>query len=303
MAMKRIFTLALTIALCGLLSSCKKPISGQVFVVTGAGVNFPLGAVQVEVISAKDADDFMRQRQAEIHSKAYTLQDAYNETKTNRGIASLAESQTRMAMTTAEHDELYTNDPQYIALWQERAKNLQTEETLGNAMYYLRTHYSQSVYTLSPAERQRQSTAQNAIRQDSAKAELLHERDMEIVRESEAISKNFLTPFWQAHSKAADALEQAQAKFNDAATALKNFPTANDYFNGFTPVPIETIVTDAEGNFTIQNPKAGAKVLAKAQRETLDSVETYFWLIDLPAKGEKFILSNNNMFTIPANSP
>jgi hypothetical protein len=76
-----------------------------------------------------------------------------------------------------------------------------------------------------------------------------------------------------------------------------------DYFGDFSPKQNETIVTDAEGNFIIQNPKAGAKVFAKAQRQTLDSVEKYFWLVDIPATGGKFILSNNNMFTVPTNSP
>lgn len=94
-------------------------------------------------------------------------------------------------------------------------------------------------------------------------------------------------------------LKLAQTKLNDAATALKNYPTANDYFGGFFPTPIETTETDVEGDFTIERPKQTAKVFVKAQRQTMNSVENYFWLVDLPATGDKLILSNNNMFKVP----
>jgi hypothetical protein len=80
--------------------------------------------------------------------------------------------------------------------------------------------------------------------------------------------------------------------------ALKSFPTANDYFAGFFPSPIEASMTDAEGNFTIERPKQPAKVFAKAQRQTSGSSEDYFWLVDLPATGDKLVLSNNNMFSL-----
>ena len=195
--MNRTFALAAITALCGLLSSCSpRPISGQVSVVTQAGANFSLGGVQVEVISARDADDFMAQCQAGIDGKVRALKAAYDEAKKNYDAAARVESQTQTAATKAE-------------------------------------------------------------------------------------------------------LAPAQAKFNAAATALKHFPTANDYFAGFFPSPIETTVTDAEGAFTIDRPKQTAKVFAKAQRQTSDSVENYFWLIDLPATGDKLTLSNNNMFNVP----
>lgn len=97
-------------------------------------------------------------------------------------------------------------------------------------------------------------------------------------------------------------LELARTKFTIAAHALKNFPTANDYFAGFMPVTIETTVTDAEGAFTIDRPKQAAKVFAKAQKQTSDFVETYYWLVDLPATGDKLVLNNDNMFTVPRQS-
>jgi hypothetical protein len=199
--MKRKFTLAAITALCGLLSSCSPgPISGHVSVVTPDGANFSLGAVQVEVISARDADDFMAPCQAEIDRKAGALREAYEHAKTASDAAARIESQTPTAQTKAE-------------------------------------------------------------------------------------------------------LKRAKTELDNAATALKSFPTANDYFAGFFPAPIQTTETDVEGDFTIQRPKQAAKVFAKAQKQAMNSSEQYFWLVDLPATGDTLILSNTNMFTPPGQRP
>jgi hypothetical protein len=200
MATKRRLTLLVMIALSGLLSSCSpKPIFGQVSVVTQAGANATLGAIQIEVISARDADDFMTQCQAEIDRKTRVLKLAYDNAKTARDAAARAETQ---APTAAPKTELAV----------------------------------------------------------------------------------------------------AEKKLDAAATALKSFPTANDYFESFFPSPIETTVADVEGDFTIERPKQPAKLFAKAERQTMGSVENYYWLVDVPATGDKLILGNNNMFTAPRQS-
>jgi hypothetical protein len=199
-AMKQKFTLAVILALCGLLSSCSpRPISGHNSVTSQTGTDFSLGNVQVEVISASDAEDFMTQCQAEIDRKTGVLNTAYKNARTVRDAVARTESQAPTAATKAE-------------------------------------------------------------------------------------------------------LKLAQTKLNDAATALNNYPTANDYFGGFFPTPIETTMTDVEGDFTIDRPKQAAKVFAKAQRQTSGSAENYFWLVDLPETGNKLILNNNNMFTVPRQS-
>lgn len=185
-------------ALCGLLSSCSpRPISGQVSV-TEAGVTYPLGGVEIEVVSAKDADDYMQQCQAQIDGKIRALKRAYDEAKKNYDAAAHAESRTPTAATKTE-------------------------------------------------------------------------------------------------------LALAQTRLAAAATALKKFPTANDYFEGFFPSH-ENTVTDAEGAFAIERPKQAAKVFAKAQRQTSDSVENYYWLVDLPVSGGTLILNNTNMFNVPRQS-
>ncbi len=197
MAMTRRIILPVMIALCGLLSSCSpKPISGHVSVVTQGGANVSLGAVQIEVISAQDADDFMTQCQAEIDRKTLPLVAAYNNAKVASDAAARVASQTR----------------------------------------------------------------------------------------TEAAKAGFAA---------------AEKKLDAAAMALKSSPTANDYFEGFMPSPIETTEADVEGDFIIERPKQPAKVFAKAQRQTSGSVENYYWLVDVPATGDKLILSNDNMFKVP----
>lgn len=189
--------LATLIASCALLSSCKPPpISGHVSVVTPSGANLSLGMVQVAVINAKDADDYMAQCQGAIDAKTRALATACDNAKTDCDSAVRVASQTRTAATKAE-------------------------------------------------------------------------------------------------------LEAAKRKLNAAAAALQNFPTADDYFNGFMPSPIETTMTDVEGDFTIDRPKQAAKIFAKAQRQGSGSVENYFWLVDLPQTGDTLILSNTNMFQAP----
>ncbi|MGH8023977.1 MAG: hypothetical protein ACRED1_10370 [Limisphaerales bacterium] len=198
--MKPTWTLIVMLSLCGLLSSCgPRPVLGRVFITRG-GVTFPLGAVQIEVVSAKDANDFMTQCQAQIDGKIRGLHAAYDTAKAVYDAAARVELQNRTATTEAE-------------------------------------------------------------------------------------------------------LGRAREKLNAAAAALRNFPTAKDYFEGFFPAPIETTMTDAEGGFTIGRPKQAAKVFAKVQKRKQASVENYFWLVDLPAAGNKLILSNRNMFHAPRQGP
>jgi hypothetical protein len=206
--MKQKFALAMMLALCGLLSSCKKPISGQVFVVTEAGLNIPLGAVEIEVVNGKDAANYLNQRQTEIESKTRSLQNAYNEAKTNFDTASQVKSQTQAAVKTAENGQSWTNDTQYIALSNENEKDRRTINNLFTA-YIAGTSYgfgppmpnNAGYRNYVEAEKQTQS---------------LQKRVSEITSECGVIRKQFLTPFQQADSKAFATLEQAQAKLGDA---------------------------------------------------------------------------------------
>jgi hypothetical protein len=167
---------------------------------------------------------------------------------------------------------------------------------MGKAMYYLRSRYSQSVYILSAAQREQQAIAQNAIRQDSATVEKLDERGMEIIREQEAVEAKFLAPLNDAYSQAMIAAQTAQEQLSESEQSLKDILSANNYLEDFSPAAIETSTTDAGGNFVIDTPKEPSKVFVKTQKQVLDSVENYYWLVDLPPQGQKLILSNGNLF-------
>lgn len=100
--MKPTLTLIVTLSLCSLLSSCSPgPIVGGVFIIQG-GVTFPLGAVQIEVISTKDANDFMTQCQAQIDGKIRALHAAYDTAKAACDAAARVELQTRTGTTETE---------------------------------------------------------------------------------------------------------------------------------------------------------------------------------------------------------
>ncbi|MGH7981472.1 MAG: hypothetical protein ACREE6_19000, partial [Limisphaerales bacterium] len=99
--MKQKRTLMALAALCILLWSCSpRRISGQIFI-TEAGVNYALGGVQIEVISAKDANDFLTQCQSEIGAKTRALKTAYMHAKTTYDAAARTASDTPTAAIKA----------------------------------------------------------------------------------------------------------------------------------------------------------------------------------------------------------
>lgn len=71
------------------------------------------------------------------------------------------------------------------------------------------------------------------------------------------------------------------------------------YFLEMLPAPIARTQSDANGEFTLQVPHKGEYALAaRAQRQVLDSVEEYVWLIQMPdeaRKGRKVLLSNETL--------
>lgn len=236
-----------------------KPISGQLFVVTQASLNIPLGAVQIEMVKQKDIDDFMKQRQAEIDSRLQSLQKAYDSAKTECVKAAQDQEQAQTALQ--EKFMAYTNDVQYVALQKERVKvwaAFQAQvKKLGPTLMNMNTFY-ETGYTSQP------------------ELAPLADRMREIDRECVAIRDKNQAPLLRARDYARDTLTLNQNRLDAAATALEQFPTATDYLRDFSPMPVGTTVTDANGNFTIQHPGKGTKVFAKAQRQVLDSEETFF---------------------------
>jgi hypothetical protein len=77
-------------------------------------------------------------------------------------------------------------------------------------------------------------------------------------------------------------------------SSLAVFQTTYFYFDGFEPNPIESCLTDSNGEFSMPNTKRSAKIFAKLVQDK----SGVFWLVDLPADGRKLILNNENIFKI-----
>ena len=154
--------------------------------------------------------------------------------------------------------------------------------------------------TIAPQERQRRDEAYSAAQQDETRCGELREEIQSLNEQLEAFRQNFIEPFRDVQAQTFNQAQDAQATFAKAAAALKNSVGIEDYFTGFSPPPIESTVTDSEGNFSISKSRKNVKIFAKAQREVLDSTEVYYWLVDLPPEGQKLILSNGNLFVPPS---
>jgi hypothetical protein len=92
-------------------------------------------------------------------------------------------------------------------------------------------------------------------------------------------------------------VERTKENLQAATANLAAFQTPYFYLADFSPAALGISLADSGGNFSIQNPKNGVKVFAKLKLE--DSKSGYFWLVDLPTKGQKLILSNGNLFARP----
>jgi hypothetical protein len=72
------------------------------------------------------------------------------------------------------------------------------------------------------------------------------------------------------------------------------------YLSDFYPTYIQKTMTDADGRFSMSYPKNRTfTIYAVGQRNTLNRMEHYTWLVDAPkANQDEFYLSNNNLATV-----
>ena len=98
-------------------------------------------------------------------------------------------------------------------------------------------------------------------------------------------------------------VEAAELHLEAAKKKTENSPTADDYFNDFSPTILQKTISDADGKFSFSylrdKPLA---IYANAHRAVLDKTENYYWLVDAPTNAEsvQVFLSNNNLvFTDP----
>jgi len=109
--------------------------------------------------------------------------------------------------------------------------------------------------------------------------------------------------YWQSeYSKLVKADSEKRSKKDQADIKLKQFPTAEFFFEGL-PSGIAKTITNSNGEFLLTLPSKGKFALAaRAAREV--PPEKYYWLIWVSLDGEAsktILLSNHNLIT--AESP
>jgi hypothetical protein len=102
-------------------------------------------------------------------------------------------------------------------------------------------------------------------------------------------------------------LEALQSRAANARARLEHFPSAEDYFLGFSADAAQTALSDADGKFSFAYPRNKSfACFASAQRLVLDRTETYCWLINAPTNAETaqvFLNNNNLIFGLLRNVP
>jgi hypothetical protein len=128
-------TMIFAIACSALLCSCKPPpISGQLFVTDGSGIAKSISGVEILLVDAKEADDFVNVKKAEAQKQTNALKEKIDQLKIQRNAAQ-AEYE-KVQSTNADYiaSQSYTNDSRIIALAVECAKDLKTMQAFANAI-------------------------------------------------------------------------------------------------------------------------------------------------------------------------
>lgn len=266
-----------------------------------SGVGIPFSSVEVRLIDAKEADDFLKRKLVEAEIKSAALQSNYLVLVKNQEVARDAAIKTKIANDEYVKNDSYTNEPEYLALVKESNDNFASFKKMQKAFEYLKAKYGVPPEIRNIHYTKEQQDAFAAEQYDIDKMQSLHYRSEEIDRKVNEFYNRTKNQKDRETQAAQQEFEQAEREVSEAMGALANLKTASFYLGDFDPVSIESALTDEKGDFTLHNPQKNTKIFVKLR--TPESSESCFWLVDLPPKGKKLVLSNNNVFTIPANSP
>jgi len=251
------------------------------------------GGVQIFLIDAKEADDFLQKKKVE------------SEQQSARITADIEKLQSELNTNQFEYDEAekatsqsYTNDPQYIATIKKSDDTIKTAQTLANAVNYLKSKYGESPAMLNqPFVRQYPKEQRDAWAAEEADIQRLQSIRFDANRidnEIDSLPETIRNKRSWRIKTAMAALTETQIKVAGANQTLKSFQTPYFYLADFSPAALEMSLTDEAGNFVIHNPKPGTKIFAKVESD--ETNKDFFWLVDLPPKGQKLILNSDNMF-------
>lgn len=239
------------------------------FLVLTTGVNLPIGSAEVAIVRESEVREFMANRKAEIltTSRSYSnefanIQKQYDSASSNFN-----------AMTKRRNDTismLHTNDD-YVDLKR-------------------RTDDAKRYYDDFKEKYKEQISDETKLKMRDTLSQLSHNYT---VLQKELSEKDRATNNYFAYQTII--LESTQRMFStslaDAQLKCNSYPTAGDYLADFAPQKLESVLTSADGTFTV-TPHGSCLVFAKVQTDD----GPIFWLVKIPDHDEKLILSNQNAF-------
>ena len=78
------------------------------------------------------------------------------------------------------------------------------------------------------------------------------------------------------------------------------YPSTETYLDDFSPMAVRSVVSDADGKFSISYPREiPSLIYAKAERETDSGTEKYYWLLNAYPDADNWhpMLSNDNLIS------
>lgn len=255
------------------------------------GVRVKINNVRVCLVEAKEVNDFMQKKESDAGQQCSQIKS--NVDKLQSEVAALR-------FETVDASYFLANDPPYISLLNESRDDKKKIETLYNAVAVLRSKYGEQPWKMDiPLIRRYPKDYLNAWHAEDVDDARISSIQVDVKNVDNEISS--LTANVAEEEK--ERIQILTDQLNEANESLKSFQTANYFLADYSPAALEVSLTDEKGRFVIHNPMPDTKIFATVKPDNGETNEDFFWLVDLPATGEKLILSNNNMFTVPANPP
>jgi hypothetical protein len=277
------------------LTSCKPtPVTGQIFIASSSGIATPIQNVQILLIASKEADDFLSGKKLESQKQTSLLTAQIEQLNIGRNAAEAVHEKITVSNSAYFANQSFTNDFRYVTLADESNKKNQTMQALTNAIASLKSKYGELPQIRIGHYTQEQLNAFAAETEDAQRIKSLRERTRQIENELESLARKIQNEKNTNAAIAKQKVDDIDDKIKAANDSLASFKTPYFYLGDFLPKPMEMSLTDDKGNFVINQPKPQAKIFAKIYLE--DSKSSYYWLVDLPTKGEKLNLSDGNAF-------
>ncbi|MGH7989398.1 MAG: hypothetical protein ACREDS_04285 [Limisphaerales bacterium] len=313
MKMKIFFTLLAIAGGLGL-TGCKPAtttLTGQVFIVTRSAENVKLGDVQILIVAKTNVTNFIQSKYAEIESEIADKQLQITNASQKASAAFQALDDATKAFQAYQGNVPYKTNADYLKMKDQLAEVSQLRDGFRKQLLSLLQQEANVINAAASddeldqdtlnALHKRESAAEESWELETNAVENLQEKIDAIESFADDKSNQMLADAEDAESNATN----AQLEVESLQAGFDNFPSAQDYFNDFSPVASQETKTDSDGKFSFSYPRTGAfTIFATAQRMILGKTETYYWLVDAPTGIPKaqILLSNDNLATVDSDN-